>query len=179
MGAKVEAICGWDGSNPIPLRQYAKILDASLVIGERYLTTFEPLSSIKSRSHYFATIADIFSSWPESHPRQFDTPDHMRYWALIRCGFRKERLFSAANKAEAGRLAAFLRRDDDQYVEAAVHDNVVVEWTALSQKTHAMGREQFGRSKTEVLAFLAGEVGVTVESLAPPREEPPMRESER
>ena len=179
MGSKVEAICGWDGTLPIPLRQYKKILDASLVIGERYLTTFEPLSSIKSRSHYFATIADLFSSWPETHPRQFDTPDHMRYWALIRCGFRKERRFAAASKAQARVLAEFLRREDDQYVEAAVHGNVVVEWTPLSQKSHAMGREQFGRSKTEVLAFLAGEVGVTVESLAPTREEPPPREEER
>jgi hypothetical protein len=178
VGAKVEAICGWDGSTPIPLRQYAKILDASLVIGERYLTTFEPLSSIKSRSHYFATISDIFSSWPETHPRQFTTPDALRKWALIRCGFRTERQFATASKAEARRLATFLAAGDE-YAELSVADNVIIEWKALSQKAHAMGREQFGRSKTEVLAFLAGEVRVTVESLAPPREEAPMREDER
>ena len=178
MGAKVEAICGWDGSHPIPLRQYAKVLDASLVIGERYLTTFEPLSSIKSRSHYFAAINDIFSSWPETHPRQFTTPDALRKWALIRCGFRQEQQFAAANRAEARRLATFLSADDE-YAELSVNENVVVKWRALSQKTHSMGREQFGRSKTEVLAFLAGEVGVTAESLAPPREESPMRESDR
>ncbi len=178
MGSKVEAICGWDGSNPIPLRQYTKVLDASLVIGERYLTTFEPLSSIKSRSHYFATISDIFSSWPETHPRQFTTPDSLRKWALIRCGFRTERQFATASKAEARRLATFLAAGDE-YAELSVVDNVIIEWKALSQKTHSMGREQFAKSKESVLAFLAGEVGVTVESLAPPKEEPPMRETDR
>ncbi len=178
MGSKVEAICGWDGSNPIPLRQYTKVLDASLVIGERYLTTFEPLSSIKSRSHYFATISDIFSSWPETHPRQFTTPDSLRKWALIRCGFRTERQFATASKAEARRLATFLAAGDE-YAELSVVDNVIIEWKALSQKTHSMGREQFAKSKAETLAFLAEQVGVSVESLAPPREEAPMREDDR
>src|SRR5580700_9705319 len=132
MGAKIEAICGWDGSNPVPLRRYAKMLDDSLVIGERYLTTFEPLSSAKTRSHYFATIGDIFASWPEAHPRQFVTPDHLRRWALIRCGFRGERQFAAASAAEARRLATFLHQGDE-YAEIAVNGNVIVEWKALSQ----------------------------------------------
>ncbi len=178
MGSKVEAICGWDGSNPIPLRQYTKVLDASLVIGERYLTTFEPLSSPASRRHFFACIHELFASWPETHPRQFTTPDALRKWALIRCGFRVEQQFAAASKAEARRLASFLSADDE-YAELSVNENVVVKWRALSQKTHAMGREQFAKSKESVLAFLAGEVGVTVESLAPPKEEPPMRETDR
>jgi hypothetical protein len=102
----------------------------------------------------------------------------MRKWALIRCGFRTEQQFAAANKAEARRLAAFLAADDE-YAELSVNENVVIKWRALSQKSHAMGREQFAKSKDACLAFLAGEVGVTVESLAPPREDPPMREDDR
>jgi hypothetical protein len=178
MSNRVEILAGWDGSALIPLHKYQPMCDSALVIGERYIAALEPLSSPASRRHYFSCIHDLFASWPEAHPRQFQTEDHLRRWALIRCGFRAEQQFAAANKAEARRLASFLSADDE-YAELSVNENVVIKWRALSQKQHAMGREQFGRSKTEVLAFLAGEVGVTVESLAPPREEPPMRESER
>ena len=178
MSKRIEILCGWTGEALVPLRKYVAICDSALVIGERYIAALEPLSSPASRRHYFACIHDLFASWPEAHPRQFQTENHMRKWALIRCGFRTERQFATASKAEARRLATFLAAGDE-YAELSVVDNVIVEWKALSQKQHAMGREKFGRSKTEVLAFLAGEVGVTVESLAPPREEPPMREEQR
>ena len=178
MGGRVEILCGWTGEALVPLRKYAAICDAALVIGERYIAALEPLSSPASRRHYFACIHDLFASWPETHSRQFTTDGAMRKWALIRCGFRTERQFAAASAAEARRLATFLH-GGDEYAEIAVNENVVVEWKALSQKQHAMGREQFAKSKESVLAFLAGEVGVTVESLAPPREEPPPREDER
>ena len=178
MSQRVEILAGWDGTALIPLRKYQAICDRELVVGERYIAALEPLSSPASRRHFFACIHELFASWPETHSRQFQTEDHLRKWALIRCGFRQEQQFAAANRAEARRLATFLSADDE-YAELSVNENVVVKWRALSQKTHSMGREQFGRSKTEVLAFLAGEVGVTVESLAPPREEPPMRETDR
>ena len=178
MGQRVEILCGYDGERLIPLRKYQAICDRELTIGERYIAALEPLSSPASRRHFFAVVNELFASWPETHPRQFQTPDALRKWALICCGFRQELQFAAANKAEARRLATFLSADDE-YAELSVNENVVVKWRALSQKQHAMGREQFGRSKTEVLAFLAGEVGVTVESLAAPREKPPIREDDR
>ena len=178
MGGRVEILCGYDGERLIPLRKYVAICDAALVIGERYIAALEPLSSPASRRHFFAAIHELFSSWPEAHPRQFQTENHMRKWALIRCGFRTERQFATASKAEARRLATFLAAGDE-YAELSVVDNVIIEWRALSQKAHAMGREQFAKSKESVLAFLAGEVGVTVESLAPTHEDPPPREDDR
>ena len=178
MSQRVEILAGWDGSSLIPLRKYQAICDRELVVGERYIAALEPLSSPASRRHFFACIHELFASWPETHPRQFTTPDALRKWALIRCGFRVEQQFAAASKAEARRLASFLSADDE-YAELSVNENVVVKWRALSQKTHAMGREQFAKSKAETLAFLAEQVGVSVESLAPPKEEPPMRETDR
>ena len=178
MSNRVEILAGWTGEAFLPLRKYVAICNASMVVGERYILGAEPLSSPASRRHFFAAIHELFSSWPEAHPRQFQTENHMRKWALIRCGFRTERQFATASKAEARRLATFLAAGDE-YAELSVVDNVIIEWRALSQKSHAMGREQFGRSKTEVLAFLAGEVGVTVESLAPTHEDPPPREDDR
>ena len=178
MSQRVEILCGYDGEHLIPLRKYAAICDRELTIGERYIAALEPLSSPASRRHFFAVVNEIFASWPETHARQFVSPDALRKWALIRCGFRTERQFATASKAEARRLATFLS-EGDEYAELSVNENVVVEWRALSQKAHAMGREQFGKSKSDVLAFLAGEIGVTVESLAPPREEPPPREEDR
>ena len=178
MSQRVEILCGWDGEHLIPLRKYAAICDRELTIGERFICGIEPLSSPASRRHFFAVINELFESWPETHPRQFATPDHLRRWALIRCGFRSERQFAAASPAEARRLATFLH-GGDEYAEIAVNGNVVVEWKALSQKSYAMGREQFAKSKAETLAFLAEQVGVTVESLSPSREEPPPREDDR
>ena len=178
MSTATTLFCGWDGERLIPLRRSLEIANNSLVVGERYICEILEQRSAASHRFYFATINDLFMSWPEAHPRQFSTPDHLRRWALIRCGFRTERQFATASKAEARRLATFLAAGDE-YAELSVVDNVIVEWKALSQKSHSMGREQFAKSKESVLAFLAGEVGVTVESLAPPREEPPMREDER
>ncbi len=178
MSQRVEILAGWDGTALIPLRKYQAICDRELVVGERYIAALEPLSSPASRRHFFACIHELFASWPETHPRQFTTPDSLRKWALIRCGFRTERQFATASKAEARRLATFLAAGDE-YAELSVVDNVIIEWKALSQKTHSMGREQFAKSKAETLAFLAEQVGVSVESLAPPREEAPMRETDR
>ncbi len=169
MSQRVEILAGWDGSSLIPMRKYQAICDRELVIGEHYIAALEPLSSPASRRHFFACIHELFASWPEAHPRQFQTPDALRKWALIRCGFRTERQFATASKAEARRLATFLAAGDE-YAELSVVDIVIIEWTALSQKTHSMGREQFAKSKAETLAFLAEQVGVSVESLAPPRE---------
>ena len=103
MSQRVEILAGWDGSSLIPLRKYQAICDRELVVGERYIAALEPLSSPASRRHFFACIHELFASWPEAHPRQFQTEDHLRRWALIRCGFRVEQQF-AADQPWSGKL---------------------------------------------------------------------------
>ena len=172
MSAEFQAVFGWTGESMVPASNWhKKVCDARLVIGERYIVDVYLARSEKSHRHYFACIGECFKNWPEAAERQFDGAEHMRKYALIRTGYRTERQFVASSNAEALRLAAFLRGADD-YAEISVKGNIVVEWKATSQNAHAMGAKDFAASKEAVLAFLAGIIGVTVDSLKAQHEPP-------
>lgn len=160
-------VMGWVGDGFTPANAYfAKVCDGRFVIGERYVVTVEEQRSWKSHRHYFATLNEVWKNWPETAERHFDSTDHLRKWALIRCGYRNERQFVASTKAEALRFAAFLRFADDpikaeDYIEITVRDRLVVEWRAKSQSAAAMGKEAFAKSKDDVLSYLAEIIGTT------------------
>ena len=67
--------------------------------------------------------------------------------------------FVASSKAEATRLAAFLRPIDD-YAVVSVDHCVVTVWTAQSQSMKAMGKEAFQESKTKVLDYVGSLLGI-------------------
>ena len=80
-----------------------------------------------SHSHQFAWLHEAFAQLPESLSERFPTEAHLRKHALIQTGFRSERTFACASKAEALRLAAWLR-PKDEFAVIVVRDNVVIEW---------------------------------------------------
>ena len=59
----------------------------------------------------------------------------------------------AASRAEALRLAAFIR-PMDEYAVVSASEAVVTVWTAQSQSLRAMGKERFKASKDAVLAAI-------------------------
>ena len=79
----------------------------------------------------------------------------MRKWALIRTGFRDERSIVCASKAEAERVAAFVKPMDDFAIVIA-HEASVLVYTAKSQSMKAMGAKEFQRSKEAVLDYCQG-----------------------
>lgn len=152
----------WDGEAMRPLRP--KLADAAFVIGQNYLLDETHQRSGASHSHYFASLNEAWKNLPDDAAQRFPTVDHLRKYALIMAGYRDERTIVASSKAEAQRLAAFVRPMDDHAV-VIVRDAVVRVWTAKSQSMRAMGAKDFQDSKSAVLAIVSDMIGVAPASL--------------
>jgi hypothetical protein len=155
--------CTWTGKAFEPLPRFHNYVSAHYVEGEVYPLLPHEERSWKSHGHYFATMNDLWASLPEEEDR-FPTVDHLRRYALIRTGYRDERSIVCASKAEAQRMAAFVK-PMDEYAVVLVTEAVVTVLTAKSQSMKAMGAKEFGASKQAVLEFVAHMIGIDPDSL--------------
>ena len=144
---------------------WASRCDRSYVVGETYKLVEHHDRSDASHNHYFAAIQNGFDSLPDELKAEYPSTEHLRKKALIRKGYRNERDIVLSSKADAERVAAFMRPIDDYAVVVNVN-NVVRIWTAKSQKKSAMDNREFQQSKTDVLDFIANLLGVTTDDLA-------------
>lgn len=152
----------WDGEAMRPLNPRAA--DRQYVVEEIYRLEPREDRSAASHAHYFAALNNAHDNLPADLAERFPTPDALRKYALIRTGWRDERSIVASSKAEARRLAAFIK-PMDEFAVVSVHDAAVIVWTAKSQSMRAMGKADFQRSKDDVLGFLAEILGVTPDQL--------------
>lgn len=120
--------------------------------------------SLKSHRHYFAAVNEAWQNLPEHLGDRFPTADHLRKFALIRTGWRDERTIACRSKAEARRVAAFVKPMDG-YALVVPDGVMVIVYTAKSQSMRHMGREAFQRSKDDVLGFLATQIGISPQAL--------------
>lgn len=134
--------------------------------GDGEVVTLAPVEdrSAASHRHYFSAINEAWMNMPEHLADDFPTAEHLRKKALIRAGYRDERSFVCGSRAEAIRLAAFLRPVDD-FAIVSVDGTSVVQLTAKSQSMRAMGKATFQESKDAVLAILSDLIGVTPDAL--------------
>jgi hypothetical protein len=154
----------WDGDAMRPLPGYAEIAAARFSVGE--VVTLAPVEARSSPSHrhYFACVREAWVNLPAEHAARFASEAHLRKYALIKAGYRDERQVVCASRAEARRIAAFIRPIDD-YAVVVVEGRVIIQLTAKSQSSPAMGKSQFQASKDAVLAILAEMIGVEPASL--------------
>lgn len=145
----------WNGEAMVPLRRFHNVANAEFTVGERYRMEAQEQRSLISHNHYFATLQNIWESLPENFGDRIPSVEHMRKWALIRCGYRDERSIVCASKAEAERVAAFVKPMDDFAIVIAQEATVIV-YTAKSQSMKAMGAKDFQRSKEVVLDYCNG-----------------------
>lgn len=145
-----------------------RLADRYYVAGESYTLVPHEDRSSKSHRHYFASVAEAWANLREQDAARFRTADHMRKWALIRAGYRDERSIVAPSKADAKRIAAFIR-PMDEFAVITVIDAVVTVYTAKSQSMRAMGKKEFAESKQAVLDILAAMIGVSVDELGKAR----------
>jgi hypothetical protein len=145
----------WDGEVMVPKARFAKACDEAYTVGETYRMVVQEQRSLVSHNHYFATLQDIWESLPEEFGDRIPSAEHLRKFALIRTGFRDERSIVCASKAEAQRLAAFIKPMDD-FALVVVNEATVTVYTAKSQSMKAMGKADFQRSKDAVLDYCQG-----------------------
>lgn len=167
-GAPITAT--WDGEAFYPASPYwAARADQHFVVGEIYKIVEHRDRSEASHNHYFASITNAWNTLPDELLAEYPTPEHLRKKMLIKCGYADERSIVCASKAEAERMAAFVK-PMDAYAVVIFREAVVKVFTAQSQKMKAMGKREFQESKTAVLEaidkLLGVEPGVTARAAA-------------
>lgn len=142
----------------------SRLADKHFVVGMEYMLVPHEERSMRSHRFYFASVNEAHKNLPEDMAERYPTADHLRKWALIKAGYRDERSIVAASKAEALRIAAFIR-PMDEYAVVTVREAVVTVYEAKSQSTRAMGKAEFGASKEKVLDILAAMIGTSRDAL--------------
>jgi hypothetical protein len=143
----------WNGEAMEILRHHAKQADRLFTVGEVYQLEEVHERSAKSHAAYFAALRTAWLSLPDHLAQQFPTQEALRKFALIRTGFRDERSVAASSRAEALRLAAFIK-PMDEFAVVTVTGSIVSVYTAKSQSYRQMGKADFQRSKQAVLDFV-------------------------
>ncbi|PWL17648.1 hypothetical protein DKP76_11655 [Falsochrobactrum shanghaiense] len=150
----------WDGEAMVPTSPYwASRADRQFVVGETYKLVEHHDRSEASHNHYFASIANAWNTLPDHLLADYPTAEHLRKKMLVKCGYADERSIVCASKAEADRIAAFIKPMDEYAV--VIHREAVVKvFTAQSQSMKAMGKREFQESKEAVLAAIDKLLGV-------------------
>lgn len=155
----------WDGEAFKPLPRFHNVAKAHFGEGEVMTFVQHEERSMASHGHFFAAVTEAWRNLPEAMGERYPDADTLRKDALIRTGYRDEREIVCASKAEALRVAAFIRGGQG-YSVVVVSGAVVTEYVAKSQSMKAMGKEAFAASKDAVLTYLAELIGVTTEQLS-------------
>jgi len=144
--------------------------DKEYAIGERYVLVPHEERSGASHGHQFAWLREAWLSLPEhlADAPHCASPEHLRKWALIRAGYSDSHTITCASKAEALRVAAFIR-PIDEFAVVVTQGATVTRFTAKSQSRRAMGAQEFQESKTKIMEVIARLLGVDPAAL-PQRE---------
>lgn len=152
----------WSNGTMIPKHQ--AIADREYEPDRDYVLVEQEHRSQATHNHFFASLQDAWANLGEDAAERFPTPEHLRKWALIKAGYRDERTIVCASKAEARRIAAFVKPIDD-YAVVIAREAVVAVLTAKSQSVKAMGRADFQASKEAVLQIVAEMIGAQPDQL--------------
>jgi hypothetical protein len=152
----------WTGEAMMPRRPQQAM--KAYEVGETYVLVPHEERSGVSHRHYFATVNECWQNLPEDIAEDFPTSEHLRKWAVIKAGYADERSIVCASKAEAQRVAAFVR-PMDTYAVVLVSNATIKVYTAQSQSTKAMGAKAFQDSKQKVLDILSDLIGVEPQTL--------------
>jgi hypothetical protein len=150
----------WQGDCFEPIKRHAKECDQRYVIGQAYALDEIQERSSKSHAQYFAALNEGWMSLPDAAAAEFPTSEKLRKHALIRSGYFDKRSIACSSKAEALRLAAFIR-PLDEYAIVTVTGSLVEHYTAQSQSFKAIGKAKFEESKRAVLNFIDNLLGLS------------------
>lgn len=159
--------CMDDGAALVPVHVHGRngeLWREAFAPGGRYRVQLVEERSRASHNHYFAAIGEAWRNLPDHMLDEFPSSEHLRKKALVRAGYADERTFVCASKAEAARMAAFMR-PMDEYAIVSVREATVTVWMAKSQSVRAMGKAEFQASKEAVLDVISRLIGVSTDDL--------------
>jgi hypothetical protein len=155
----------WTGEHFVPADLYwARQANNRFTIGALYPLEAREDRSSASHRHYFAALHQAWDNLPLETIERWPTPEHLRRWALIKCGYANERSIVCASPEEARSVAAFIAPFDDFAIVMA-REAVVSVFTAKSQSVGAMDKKTFEESKSKVLEYIASLIGASARTL--------------
>jgi hypothetical protein len=152
----------WNGESMVP--RHPRRADKEFVVGECYSLIQQEERSAASHRHEFAWLKESWLSLPEHLADKFPSPEHLRKFALIRAGYSDSHTITCRSKAEATRVAAFIR-PIDEFAVVIVQGTTVTRYTAKSQSKRAMGAKEFYESKERIMEVVARMIGVKPQEL--------------
>lgn len=155
----------WTGESLTPVRGFDRIADEHYIVGDVYRVITQDERSEVSHRHEFAWLREAWKSLPDALRMEYPSSEHLRKRALIETGFCTMQDYVCGSKAEAGRWAANLRRELDEYAVIVPRESVVRVFRAKSQSRAAMGAADFQASKTAVIEWVAALLEVAPRTL--------------
>jgi hypothetical protein len=144
----------WHGGAMHPTGRFSRLAERTFTSDMTYRMIVEEERSGASHRQYMAAVHAAWMQLPEPWDIAFPTEDHLRKYALIRTGF-----------CTITKVVGTKRVPVDGYAIVCEEDGVTTIYQAKSQSYQTMGAEEFQKSKTAVLDYLADMVGVTAEQL--------------
>jgi len=154
----------WTGEVMKPQPRFNALARKQYVAGECYVLGVNEERSSASHRHYFAAIQEAFENLPEDKVARYPSAEHLRKWALIKAGYHNERSIVCDSKKQADAIVAFIEAVDE-FAVTIVKGPVVKVYTAKSQAVDSMSREEFEKSKADVLAVLGETIGLSKKEL--------------
>ena len=132
--------------------------DGYYQIGTTYVLVEHSMRSTRSHNHYFASLHEMWSTLPEEHSKTYPTPEHLRKKALIATGWATHTDYPCDTSRDAIMLAGILAIKDE-YCIVKISSDTVRCFSAMSQDYRSMNKEEFQRSKDDVLGFVSKLLG--------------------
>lgn len=151
------------------------------VLGKVYRMAPHEERSHAAHGGFFAMITAAWKTLPDEHAKRFTSAEHLRKYALIRCGHCDEHIFPFDTPESAEALLPVLRQFAGEYAVIKISENVVNIFTARSLRMTgdgALTEHEFKKVKRAVTDYCAGLIGVDAKTLekqvnnAPPDELP-------
>jgi hypothetical protein len=132
--------------------------------GEVFVIDPEQERDMNSHRHYFAQLKEAWNNLPEKLMTKYPTEEIFRKKLLIECGYFHMSEMVCDTARDAATQAAFMAPDDPS-MTIVVRGRVIVKYVAKSQSTAAMDKEEFQKSKWDVLNMASSLIGVTAKQL--------------
>jgi len=143
----------WKAENSVMVPIRRTLADKVYVDGETYRLAVEEERSMASHNHYFAAIADVHETLDDAMTLMLPTPEHLRKYALIKCGFYNC-TFEVFDTPEDAAKFGYILSKTDPFCVVQIEGNCAQIFTAQSQSKSAMGALQFKESKRRVLEYV-------------------------
>lgn len=155
----------WEGDVFRPATvHWARKADKQFVIGQEYhLVEYHP-RSMASHNAFFAQVHEAHKNLPDELAERYPTPEHLRKYCLIKAGFCDTQTVVFASRKDAEKAAALVI-PLDEFSVVDVRDTTLTRYVAKSQSFRAMGKDDFQKSKEEVIRIMAEMLGTTTEAL--------------